>query len=237
VNRRSLSIPAAALSAVLLLAACGGSSATTAPSVGGVTPTTAAAKTAALPTSGAVPTVAPTEAQPTSPDATQGPVSAPSFAADNGLAAKFPTMIDGQPVTQVQTAIFADVLQQTGGSSDVNIQTLTQTLAGIGIDFSNMSFGSAQATVDGESVAITALRTPNTDATKIIQNYGLIVTAFGSAPETMPTMSPSTISGKNVTLATDSDGTTTVLYVTGDTLFILQNMTDSQTAKVVAALP
>lgn len=245
-NRRSLSIPATALSAALLLAACGGSSATTAPTAGGVTPTSAAATTAALPTSATVPsaapatvaaaTVAPTDAQPTTPGATPGPVSVPSFASDNGLVAKFPTSVDGQPVTNVQTAIFADVLRQSGGT-DTDVQKLTQTLSAIGIDFTTMSFGSAQATVDGEPVSITALRTPNTDANKIIQNYPIMVTAFGSPPEVMPTMSQSTISGKNVTLAVSSEGDTTVLYVSGDTLFILQSMTDSQTAKVIAALP
>jgi hypothetical protein len=224
VNRRSLFVPATALSAAILFAACG-SSGTTAPSVAGAAPTSAAATTAV--------------STPAAPAATQGSVntSVPSFATDSGLAAKFPATVDGQPVTNVQTALFADVMRQSPGTTDAEFQALSQKLSAIGIDFATMSFGSGQATVDGKQVAITGLRTPNSDANKIIQNYGAIVDAFGSPPETLPTMSQSTAGGKTVTLSVDSNGTTTTLYVSGDTLFILRDLTDSQKGKIVAALP
>ena len=253
-NRRLLSIPATALSAALLLAACGGSSATTAPAGaptpgGVVTPTPAAAATSAvLPTSG-VPTVAPatvaastlapaTGAEPTD---VPGDTAAPATVVpDNDLAAKFPTSIDGQPVENVQTGLFASSLQGFN-IPDATLNQIAQQFSSIGIDLATLSSGTADYTVDGESVTLQAVRTPNNDANKFLQGYSVIIgtldSVFGESPPPPPTMVQSNIGGRNVTVATDSDGNVTTLYVTGDTVFIVQNMTDSQTAKVIAALP
>ena len=85
-----------------------------------------------------------------------------------------------------------------------------------------------------------ALRTPNADAARLVQNYPAIVgafgDAFGSSPPRRPTTTQSMISGKHATVVAYSDGNRTVLYVAGDTMFIIDN-TDSQNTKILAALP
>ena len=181
----------------------------------------------------ATPVTAPPIAVTPIPGTTSAP---PSLTPDPVLAAKFPATIDGQPVTGVQTGLYSDILQQFSSSSE-ELQKATAMFASIGIDFSRMSFGAATATVDGTTVALEALRTPDTDANKIVQNYALMVGGLDASPPPPPTMSQSNISGKNVTLAVASDGRTTVLYPTGDTLFLIQGTTDSQTAKILQALP
>ena len=57
------------------------------------------------------------------------------------------------------------------------------------------------------------------------------------APSSPPTLTPSNLGGKNVTLSTNSDGTVTYLYASGDTLFQITDANDDQAGKVVAALP
>lgn len=251
VNRRQLLMPAAVLSGAVLLAACGGSSATTSPTGAASAPvvatpaagTSAAATPAAVPPTAVTPVAAtPAEATPvTAPPIAVTPIpgttfAPPSLTPDPVLAAKFPATIDGQPVTGVQTGLYSDILQQFSSSPE-EFQKATAMFASIGIDFNRMSFGAATGTVDGTTVALVALRTPDTDANKIVQNYALIAGGLDPSPPPAPTMTQSNIGGKNVTLAVDSEGKTSVLYVTGDTLFLLTGNTDSQTAKILQALP
>lgn len=50
-------------------------------------------------------------------------------------------------------------------------------------------------------------------------------------------MSTATIGGKNVSVLTDEDGGVGYAYASGDTLFIVSSVTDSQAAKIFAAFP
>ena len=241
VNRRLLLMPIAVLSGAVLLVSCGGNSATTSPtgaaSVPGAATLVAGTPVAATPaptTPAAVtPAVTTTDVPTPVPGTTVAP---PSLTPDAVLASRFPATIDGQPVTGVITGLYSDILQQFGGTAE-EFQKATAMFASIGIDFSKMSFGTASGTVDGTAVQLEALRTPDTDAMKIVQNYALMVGGLDASPPPPPTMSQSTISGKNVAVAVSSSGDTSVLYATGDTLFLIQGTTDSQTAKILQALP
>jgi len=251
VNRRLLLMPIAVLSGAVLLGSCGGNSANTSPTGAASVP---AAATLVAGTPGAATLVAGTPVAatpaPTTPAAvtpavttTDVPtpvpgttVAPPSLTPDAVLASRFPATIDGQPVTGVITGLYSDILQQFGGTAE-EFQKATAMFASIGIDFSKMSFGTASGTVDGTAVQLEALRTPDTDAMKIVQNYALMVGGLDASPPPPPTMSQSTISGKNVAVAVSSSGDTSVLYATGDTLFLIQGTTDSQTAKILQALP
>jgi len=164
----------------------------------------------------------------------------PSFNPDNDLAAKFPKTVDGQPLTNVQTYLFVDILG-FGGGDQGKIQQLAQSLAGFGIDLNKLSGGSADATIGGEDVQLQALRAPGGDANQIVTHYNEIAAVFrqvlGSAePTAAPTLSQANVGGKNVTVATDSEGSKTYLYASGDTLWIVDNMTDDQAGTMLGAL-
>ena len=232
-NRRQLFMPVAALTAAFAFAACGGSTATSAPTGAGATGAVKTAAAGATPTaaatSGVVPTVGP-----------GGSVAVPTFAPDNDLAAKFPASIDGSPVSDVTTALFVDVMRGFG-AKDTDVQAIVAAFNTFGVDFGKVSFGSASYEVDDDTVQLTALRTPGGDANKIIQNYSLLAGVFNTAPgataEPVPALTQSNIGGKNITLATDQDGNVTFLYVSGDTLFSWDGTTDAQNTKIAAALP
>ena len=198
VNRRHSIVPALALAALVVLAACGD----------------------------------------TAPAASPAPSF--SFAPDVGLAAKFPTTVDGKPVTDLQTGTFADVIGQLGAPQGTLTQ-LNQALSTVGIDFATLTFGSAIATLDNQPLRLQALRTPNADGNVMLRNYAVFVDAFSQALGTSPISGPittqTTIAGKAATLVTYSDGNRTLLSVSGDTMFIVDNATDAQNSKIVAALP
>jgi hypothetical protein len=257
-NRLRLPIVAATLVGASVLAACGGSAtpkpttpavpSATAPSAAGTSTVAPSAAGPSASTSGAGSSVAPTEAAASAvAGSTEGAPSfaipsfaVPSFAPDNDLAAKFPKTIDGQPVTNVQTYLFVDLLG-FGGRNEAQIQQLSQSLAGFGIDLNKLSGGSADATVGGEDVQLQALRAPGGDASQIVTHYNEIAAVFGqvfgNAEQTSaPTMSQANVGGKNVTVATDADGNKTFLYANGDTLWIVDNTTDDQAGTILGAL-
>jgi hypothetical protein len=251
-NRLRLPIVAATLVGASVLAACGGGSATHSPTAPAAQPsaTSPAAAGASASTAGGGSTLTPTApAASSGAQASEGALpsfavpsfAVPSFNPDNDLAAKFPKTIDGQPVTNVQTYLFVDLLGFGGGNQD-KIQQLAQSLAAFGIDLNKLSGGSADATIGGESVQLQALRAPGADANQIVAHYSEIAAVFQqvlgtSGPTAPPTMSQASLGGKNVAVATDADGNKTYLYANGDTLWIVDNMTDAQAGTLLSALP
>jgi hypothetical protein len=192
--------------------------------------------------SAAAPSAAPASVGAGSSQSAEQPSGAvPSFAADNALAAKFPKTIDSQPVTNVQTFLFIDLLGFTG-QNQAQIQQLSQSLAAFGIDLNTLSSGRADATVGGEDVQLQALRAPGGDASQIVTHYNEIAKVFtqvfGNAEPTTapPTLSQATVGGKNVTVATDAAGNKTFLYPSGDTLWIIDSVTDDQATTILSAL-
>jgi hypothetical protein len=250
-NRLRLPIVAATLLGASVLAACGGGSATPTPTARPAAPSptapTATSPSASTPAGGSsvAPTVpaASSGAEPTEGAAPSFEIpsfAVPSFAPDDELAAKFPKTVDGQPVTNLQTYFFVDLLG-FGGQNPERMQQLAQSLAGFGIDLNTLSGGSVSATVGGEEVQLQAIRAPGGDASQIVTHYNEIAGVFrqvfgGEEPSTPPTLSQTDLGGKHVTVATDADGDKTFLYPTGDTLWIVDNMTDEQAAAVLGAL-
>ena len=219
-----------AMAGVLLIAACSGSSATpTAPvpstpaGGGGGVPTLPAGGGGTGTECAGIPTLDPAAS------------AAPSFSADSTLTAKFPTTIDGQPVTGALSVQYLSALCQEGGQTAVD--TYTQAFAAAGITFATMSVGSFQATVDGAPVTVNALRTPGQDSSKIVSSYAMLAQQLGGTTFT-GSMSPGSVGGKNVTVATDpSTESVAYLYTTGDTIFVVGSVTADEAGKVLAALP
>jgi hypothetical protein len=255
-NRLRMPIVAATLIGGSVLAACSGGSATPSPTAKALPSASAAAGASASTPAGAGSSVAPTTppeasgavpSQGAAPTEGAGPSVAlpsfalPSFASDAELAAKFPTTIDGQPVTNVQTILFADILTFAGKTPE-QVQALAQSLASFGIDLSKLSSGSANVTVDDETLQLQALRAPGGDANSIVAHYNEIAVVFNAAlgnaqPSTPPTLSQADLSGKHITVATDESGDKTYLYPNGDTLWLLDNMTEAQAGTILTSLP
>ena len=210
---------AAGITLVVMLAAC--SSAAPA----GSTPP---AGTPAPGASGTLPAV-------TTPPATASGTSqqpGPSFAGDPELTARFPTQVGGQPVTDVTTAMFVDLLRALK-STQAEIDSMRQTFATIGIDLDKVVFGSATATVSGSSVGIQALRIPGQDASKLIQNYALF-----SSTNAGDTVSKETIGGKNVTVVRSEGGfASTWMYANGDLMWSVNTSDQKEAEAVFTALP
>jgi len=216
------------VAATLAVAACGGSS--------------PAAST--LPTIPAVPSLAiPSFAI---PSLNLGSFAIPSIAfpsfnanADPTLAAKFPTQVGGQPVTGVQTVNFVAFFQALAGddeSSASQLQSFVQLLGTNGVDATQLSFGSATTTVDGESVQIQAFRTPGGDINKFIALWPQL-TALDDSEKTPPTVGTSNVGGKTVTTLTDpEDDSVTYIYAQGDTAWSVDSNDPAEAAAVFTAL-
>jgi hypothetical protein len=155
----------------------------------------------------------------------------PSFAPDPVLESKFPAEIDGEPVTDLQSGSYLQSLCFSGQA------TVDRIRGQAAFDLLTMTVGSAKATVDGEEVSLSAFRAPGQDASNIIRV--LIAVAAQSGGEPAPSLIPATVGGKNVltTVDDDGDGVNSYGYGNGDTLFLVDNVTQSQADKIFSALP
>jgi len=196
---------------VALLAACGGT-----------TPVTTSPTTGAAPTTGAPPTDG-------------GPLPSfsfaiPSFVPDPALQGAFPTEIDGQPLTNVQAVSFLSVMQSS--QDQAGIDAFVAAMQALGLDPASVGYGSGTVEVDGEEVALQAVRTPNTDPRPAID--ALIAL---DAPDPAPTVSSGTVGGKPVTISTFEDGDVDYYYISGDIAWLLSGTTEDQAATILGALP
>ena len=154
----------------------------------------------------------------------------PSFPTDAAMLTHFPTTIDGQPVTDVQALPWIDLLCMGG-------QAAFNQSAAANPSIANMSFGSFTATVDGESVNVSAFRQPGADANILAQTIAALAASTGN-PIDLGQVTTTTVAGKSVYTWTDTtDGSKGYAYVSGDTLIIMNSVTDSQATKIISALP
>jgi hypothetical protein len=211
-------IIAAGSTLLLLIAACSSA----APAASNPAAATSAAGTSATP--GAV-------ATPPASAASQGPFVMPSFAGDPDLAARYPKIVAGNPVTQVTTLKLIDFLHAFN-STQAEIDTMSQSFATIGMDLNSVILGSGIATVDGSTVDIFAYKIPGQDVTKMIQNYG----AFAASNEG-DKLSAETVGGKNVTVVRNNGYASTWMYPTGDILWTINSSSQKEAEAVFAALP
>jgi hypothetical protein len=226
---------AGAAALLLIVVACSAAPATTSTPAGGTTAPTLAATATAQST-----------LQPTPPPVGGGsecgafptfnlasPVL-PSFAPDPVIVALFPAEIDGQPVTNVQSASWIQTICFYGGQAEVD--RLKATSSG-GALLANLTFGSATANVGGSDVNIAAFRLPGQDGNSIIQNASLFVAGLtGKTPEPFTT-TQTNLGGKAIYVLTDSGGDITYAYVKVDTVITIDNADATQAATILAALP
>ena len=166
---------------------------------------------------------------PTSAGATDGATfSLPSFVPDTALEAAFPDQIDGQPVTDVTSGSYLAFLQEWGEQEDID--GYVAAMQSIGVNPALVSLGSANATIGGDVVSISALRVPGGLAAAVVEKI------IGLSPDDPPVMTPGNLGGKQVTIATDSDGDVDYYYFNGEYAWLL-NMEEAQAALVLAAVP
>jgi hypothetical protein len=227
-NRRLSLLTVAALTAVVAVAGCSASVATPQPTSapgggggGGGIPTFALPSIAIPGGSGAAGTDC------------AGYQPGTSFPPDSALLAKYPQQVAGQPITDPVALSFLSVLC---GGGQTAVDAAKQGASFLGVDISTMSFGSFTATVNGSSVTVQAMRTPGQDAGKIISSLQTLG-AFVGINAGSGSISQGNVGGKNVTIITDSSGSKTYLYVSGDTLFIMDGADDASAQAVLQAMP
>lgn len=183
--------------------------------------------------------------------AASGPIVAPSQAIgatcagapasltpDADLAARFPQQIDGQPVTGVETYNWMQFMCALAGQTAIDAWK-TEIPVRFHSILTGLSYGSADVTLDGESVEISAFRAVGTDADTLAVLYDeLSQMVSGELPSgSASSTSYATIGGKEVTVRTDEDGRVAYLYRSTDALFSVTDVTESQAGKIFAALP
>lgn len=152
---------------------------------------------------------------------------------DPDLEALFPTEIAGEPLENLVSIRWVNSLCLHGGQSAVD-QALAGAPSGISLAALTYAIGSY-----GDTVDVTAYRTPGQDAGIMIQNFWPAMLAiFGAPAATQPpgTMAPTSIGGKSAFVWTGQYGRNLYLYPRGDVLFVT-DMTEAQASTVFAALP
>jgi hypothetical protein len=157
---------------------------------------------------------------------------APSFAQDATLNSRFPTQVDGQPVTDISSVFWVQSTCYYGGS-----------LAGLAALFpagtvQQISTGNAQVELDDETVYISAFRFPGADPNVIFSHLGEFTAALGGDPTDAAnsTVTNANLGGKNVYVITDPDGDVSYHYVSGDTIWTVDASTEATAGKVFAAI-
>jgi hypothetical protein len=139
-----------------------------------------------------------------------------------------------QPTIPVDSALLAEFICYSLGESGA--AQYSQQSSVFGISLANLSLGSFEATINGNTVKVTAIRTPGQDAGQLVNNFGLFGTFLGVSVNGAGAADAS-VGGKNVKVVTDSDGTKSYFYAHGDTLWTFDNATDAEAQSILAALP
>lgn len=205
-----------------VVAGCG-SSATSAPGATSA-PATAAPATAAS----SIATIA--TAAPSAPST--GGLVLPSFAGDPELAAKFPTQVDGKPVTNVTTARMLDFFVAFQ-APQAEIDKVRAEMTAIGVNVDTLIIGLGQATVGTSTVQIQATRAPGMDASKLLP-----VAAQLSVNDPTDKITTETVGGKSVSVVRDEGGyASSWLYAHDDIIWQVATSSQDEAAAVFTALP
>jgi hypothetical protein len=141
------------------------------------------------------------------------------------LEAKLPEQIDGQLVTGVSSGRYVETLCMLGGDASV---TAAEKRLSSGVSLADINVASGQARVDDAQATISAFRLPGGSGTAVISLLGM--------DESQP--NPMTVGGKQVLVWHNSAVSSSVYaYATGDTVFDVEDVTESQAGKILAALP
>jgi len=157
------------------------------------------------------------------------------FSSDPELEALFPATVGGQPVTDVESFRWVEFLCMFGGQTMVDQMTATIDSP---LNFAALSMATANATVDGDSVQLTAIRFPGQGASNFLTDLAQLVQMFGgSMADIEGSVTNANIGGKAVQVFSSADGEVAYMYVIGDSLLVLGDMTEAQAAAVLAELP
>ena len=170
---------------------------------------------------------------PTVPPVTLPPGSfqIPSIQPDPVIDAAFPAQIDGQPLENKNSGSFLGFLQAFGMEAE-KINAFVAAMQSIGVDPAAVGYGTATATVNDDQLSFQLIRFPGGNA-----GHGLDALVRIDEPDDPPTLTTQSIGGKNVTVATDSDGDVEYYYVNGEWAWYLPDADAEQAAIVFAALP
>jgi hypothetical protein len=157
------------------------------------------------------------------------------FSKDPELEAIFPATIGGMPVTDIESFRWVEFLCMFGGQAMVDQMT---SAVDSPLNFAALSMATANATVDGEEVQIAAIRFPGQGASNFLTDLAQLVQMFGGSVADMEgSVTNATIGGKTVQVFSSSDGEVAYLYVIGDSLIVLSEMTEAEAATVLGELP
>jgi hypothetical protein len=153
---------------------------------------------------------------------------------DAVLERKFPATIDGQPLQDLASGRWHELECLLSGQ-----QAYDATRASVNgsIDLGSLTVASAQATIDGLPVSITAFRTPGEDAPALLDALGALSGSISDSPRFADSPQPASVAGKQVSLWPLDQVRSSYAYVSGDTLFVVAGATDSQAGKIFSALP
>jgi hypothetical protein len=203
----------ASLGLALLVAACGGSSATPTPSAAPAAPASEA------PASQAAASESPTQ-EPAASDMASMPVI--SFAPGNATALEGTLPDSAGGVTFTKTSF--DGASIPGAGMPFDQSSLDPTLSKYGKTIADVKFAIASATTG--MPMIYALQLQGVQATQFMADTGFDTSG----------MTQTTISGKSV-WSDSSTGMTQVIYPKDDTVYLIMLATDAQAQAILAALP
>jgi hypothetical protein len=160
----------------------------------------------------------------------------PVFLQDDVLNAKFPTTVDGQPVTNIRSTNWLQSVCYSGNATE-SLQRFAAIFGAAALP--GISTGSASATVDGDTVSISAFRIAGTDANAIFTHFTEFAIGIGISPTEAAkyAVSQGNVGGKNVYIVTDPDGDKSYDLVSGDSVFSIFGSDEAQAATVLAAFP
>ncbi|HEY7024029.1 MAG TPA: hypothetical protein VH371_03615 [Candidatus Limnocylindrales bacterium] len=171
--------------------------------------------------------------------------SIPSFSipsydanADPALAAKFPTTINGAPVTDLTTVNFVQffsAFSQTDPNSQAQMQQLVTVLQNGGIDPTTLAFGNAEVEIDSNAEQIAAFHTPGASGATLLNLFPQLA-ALEADNETQPTIAQANVGGKTVTTVDDGSGSIDYLYPSGDILWDVSTDNPNAAALIMAAV-
>jgi hypothetical protein len=200
----------------LLIAACGGST------------TTSGAPSIAIP-SLAIPSIE-------MPSVEIPSIPAPSIVdrPDPELAARFPTALEGATLGEVQTSSYLAIVNAFVEPDAA--QQFVNTVNTAGMNASELSYGSQLVTFDENTVvAVEAVRAPGRDANAFVAIWPQL-TQILQPDDPAPTITATTLGGKNVTALTLPDDDVSYLYVTGDVVWRIRGGDEDQITTILEAL-
>ena len=169
----------------------------------------------------------------------------PSFAipsfntnGDPALAAKFPTTINGAPVTNVSTVNFVAFYQAFAGTdpeTQANVQKLVTILQNGGIDPTTFVFGNASVDLDTGTEQIEAFHVPGSSGATLLGLFPQFA-AISNNDETPPVIGTANVGGKTVTTVDDGTDQLDYLYPSGDVLWEVSTSSPDAAAAIMAAV-